>query len=174
MLQLSYTYLRCLWKLERGYLKLKLSWFPKFLSKTVAKLHLVLLCLGKHYSTLREADRSFHCHTMSFLINQLFFFSFGGANKKVFFISKCSCSVVRRHLLSVSWSTLFSQFRRSPRIQVCKTSCFVLFSFFRKCNKAPDKIRFFGALKAQQLEWNTPKWLIVTTATTSTHDFQLK
>lgn len=135
--------LRCLWKLERGYLKLKLSWFPKFLSKTVAKLHLVLLCLGKHYSTLREADRSFHCHTMSFLINQLFFFSFGGANKKVFFISKCSCSVVRRHLLSVSWSTLFSQLRRSPRIQVCKTSCFVLFCFFfRKCNKAPDEISF--------------------------------
>ena len=87
MLQLSYTYLRCLWKLERGYLKLKLSWFPKFLSKTVAKLHLVLLCLGKHYSTLREADRSFHCHTMSFLINQRFFFRLVVLIKKFFFIS---------------------------------------------------------------------------------------
>ena len=123
-------WLRCLWKLQRGYLKLKLSWFPKFLSKTVAKLHLVLLCLGKHYSTLREADRSFHCHTMSFLINQLFFFRLVVLIKKFFFISKCSCSVVRRHLLSVSWSALFSQFRRSPRIQVCKTSCFVCFFFF--------------------------------------------
>ena len=55
ILQLSYTYLRCLWKLERGYLKLKLSWFPKFPSKTVAKLHLFLLCLGKHYI---DAQRS--------------------------------------------------------------------------------------------------------------------
>ena len=79
-------WLRCLWKLQRGYLKLKLSWFPKFLSKTVAKLHLVLLCLGKHYIDAQRSRSIFPLSYNEFSNKSAFLFSFGGANKKVFFL----------------------------------------------------------------------------------------
>ena len=85
ILQLSYTYLRCLWKLEQGYLKLKLSWFPKFLSKTVAKFHLFLLCLGKHCMDAQRSRSIFSLSYNEFSNKSAFFFSFGGANKNVFF-----------------------------------------------------------------------------------------
>ena len=84
ILQLSYTYLRCLWKLEQGYLKLKMSRFPKFLSKTVAKLHLFLLCLGKHYIDAQRSRSIFPLSYNEFSNKSAFLFSFGGANKKVF------------------------------------------------------------------------------------------
>ena len=85
ILQLSYTYLRCLWKLEQGYLKLKLSWFPKFLSKTVAKFHLFLLCLGKHCMDAQRSRSIFSLSYNEFSNKSAFFFRLVVLIKTFFF-----------------------------------------------------------------------------------------